>query len=577
MANQREELYYKEELRYLKEAGAQFASRHADIGQYLGLTADDPALRDPHTERIIEAFAFLSGRLRRFLDGQYSQLTHGLFNLIYPHYLRPIAPKCIVALSPMMSMLDKPVQIPARTLLTSREDHEDGGYRFSTTHAIKVQPIEIDKVYVDPDTGRDFSLSVRLKAHDGFDLSACDLDALEFYIHGDPRNRYELFQHLADPTTSVVVKNMRGHAPLSIRWTGFDASYLLTPEDAGDFAMTHAIRDYFDFPERFGFFKIDGLQAAFEASNQPEVNLAAQAFQLNFLFNKAFTQGSVFGNDNLRLYCVPAVNLHPVDCEPFTVDKDRFEFPLVPQLRKPWQQIHHITKVVANHDEAGMCLVGPYFRMAGRDDHRFYTLRREQVGDGWRTYLRFLDIADDSPTPLDGWQISTQAWCCDGDRAQSLGVDSIREILPGQLPETIRCRNITQTTLAYWPPLNDPREWQFLASLAHRFRDIATRDRLRSLCDLYNHPRTDWCNRKIDGIIAVKQAKAHRIYQGFPIAGRNFEVTVDANQFQHMGDVALFTKVLGFFLQGYCPMNEFIFLRVDARNTEEVFTHEVVG
>ena len=80
--------YYNEELKYLREAGAEFASKHEKIARLLHIEKDN--CDDPHTERFIEAAAFLAARVHHELDAEFPLITESLLGVLYPHYLRPI-------------------------------------------------------------------------------------------------------------------------------------------------------------------------------------------------------------------------------------------------------------------------------------------------------------------------------------------------------------------------------------------------------------------------------------------------------------------------------------------------------
>ena len=54
--------YYERELSFVRQMGAEFARKYPKIAARLSLEADK--CEDPHVERMIEAFAFLAGRLR---------------------------------------------------------------------------------------------------------------------------------------------------------------------------------------------------------------------------------------------------------------------------------------------------------------------------------------------------------------------------------------------------------------------------------------------------------------------------------------------------------------------------------
>src|SRR5215813_13058814 len=51
---------------------------------------------DPHVERLIESFALVAGRIHHKLDDEFPELTDGLLNILYPHYLAPIPSMAVV-------------------------------------------------------------------------------------------------------------------------------------------------------------------------------------------------------------------------------------------------------------------------------------------------------------------------------------------------------------------------------------------------------------------------------------------------------------------------------------------------
>ncbi len=67
--------YYEAEMRYLREAGKEFAQAFPDRARMLNI--DRIGERDPHVERLFEGFAFLMGRLRHKLDDELPELTEG--------------------------------------------------------------------------------------------------------------------------------------------------------------------------------------------------------------------------------------------------------------------------------------------------------------------------------------------------------------------------------------------------------------------------------------------------------------------------------------------------------------------
>lgn len=121
--------YYEAEMRYLREAGKEFARAHPDRAAMLNL--DKPGARDPYVERLFEGFAFLMGRLREKLDDDLPELTEGLVSLLWPHYMRTIpslaivefsltgvvcaSPKCWLKASPCCHVLSGRIKPPVST------------------------------------------------------------------------------------------------------------------------------------------------------------------------------------------------------------------------------------------------------------------------------------------------------------------------------------------------------------------------------------------------------------------------------------------------------------------------------
>src|ERR671933_327097 len=86
--------YYERELVFLRRMGAEFARKYPKLAARLQL--DEEKVEDPHVERMIEAFAFLTGRIALKLDDELPEITESFLNVLYPHYLAPIPSMAIV-------------------------------------------------------------------------------------------------------------------------------------------------------------------------------------------------------------------------------------------------------------------------------------------------------------------------------------------------------------------------------------------------------------------------------------------------------------------------------------------------
>ena len=72
----------------MRQMGAEFAKRYPKIGARLLLEEDK--CEDPHVERLIEAFAFLSARIHKKIEDEFPEVTTSLLKaLLKIFFIRP--------------------------------------------------------------------------------------------------------------------------------------------------------------------------------------------------------------------------------------------------------------------------------------------------------------------------------------------------------------------------------------------------------------------------------------------------------------------------------------------------------
>ena len=79
--------YYVRELEYLRKMGAEFQAQYPLLASRLDIGDADST--DPHVERLLESFAFLSGRLQYNIESEFPEIPSAMFNLLYPHLQAP--------------------------------------------------------------------------------------------------------------------------------------------------------------------------------------------------------------------------------------------------------------------------------------------------------------------------------------------------------------------------------------------------------------------------------------------------------------------------------------------------------
>lgn len=112
-----EERYYREELDYLRQLGKLLAQEKPHLAHFLAEKEGDPDV-----ERLMEAFAFMSGSLRQKLEDEFPEFTHGLIRMLWANYLRPVPAMTVIAYEPKTDQLKVPVQVCRNELIRSRSE-----------------------------------------------------------------------------------------------------------------------------------------------------------------------------------------------------------------------------------------------------------------------------------------------------------------------------------------------------------------------------------------------------------------------------------------------------------------------
>ena len=286
--------YYERELIFLRQMGAEFAQKYPKIASRLLLESD--RCEDPHVERLIEAFAFLAGRVHLKVDDEFPEITESFLNVLYPHYLAPIPSMSIVQFTPKEGTLTTGYPIPRGTGLYSRPI-QGTPCRFRTGYATTLWPIEMVSASLeslDPvDTrGRwnEAVLKLTLSCMNDTSLKTLKtgdtqqpISSLRFYLNGDLQVVYSLYEMIFNHATRVEIRpglltpSRRTKKlvlaklptivmkPSVLGQVGFELDEGLLQYTARSFPGYRLLSEYFALPEKFLFFDLKGLDQAARA------------------------------------------------------------------------------------------------------------------------------------------------------------------------------------------------------------------------------------------------------------------------------------------------------------------------
>ncbi|SDG40934.1 type VI secretion system baseplate subunit TssF [Paraburkholderia phenazinium] len=574
--------YYEAEMRYLREAGKEFAKAHPDRARMLNL--DRVGDRDPYVERLYEGFAFLTGRLQQKLDDELPELTEGLVSLLWPHYLRMIPSLSVVELSPLAEQLQKtetvPAGVPVRSapIATPVASGAEGSTPktvqcvYRTTQAVMLQPVRL--VDAGPTVRHDGRSVIRLRflIDDSARREATDLSRLRLYLNADLPTAFAMHLALTRQVDSIAwrIPEVRDGesmplAGMHIEPAGFTTEERLWPKAEAAFSGYQLLLEYFTFREKFLFVDLCGLDVAKLPAN-------ATSFELEVLLTHSYPSDQRFTIENVRLYCTPVINLFTLDAEPIQVDHHETEYRVVPAGHQGEHVETYSVDAIESfdHETAERYEYVPFATFR----HRGGMLRHEAPERYFHTRVR------PGVTGLhDTWVIlGGHAWETMDDLPEeslSLRVTGTNGLLPRKglreasinelgesTPNVSAVRNLTAPTLPLYPPTDDRFQWRLLSHLAPNFLSLMDAEVLRGALGLYDWSNDELNRRRLAGILHVSEELLEEVSGGSVERGVLIEVTLDSHAFAGEGDVTLFAELLHRFFALYAEINLFTKLAI---------------
>lgn len=554
--------YYDAEMRYLREAGQEFAEAFPDRAAQLNL--DKPGARDPYVERLFEGFAFLMGRLREKLDDDLPELTEGLVSLLWPHYLRTIPSLSIVELVPDLAHIkNNEVLAAGFEVLSQPIGPRRTRCCYTTTQELKLRPLAIESVRVDHEPDGRSLLRIEFACNAQTDWSQTDLSRLPLYLNADAPLASALHHALTRNAQAVYVRlpgeshrrRLTGHfAP-----KGFADDDRLWPKGDSAFSGYQLLLEYFTFREKFMFVTLCGLET-FEFAQ------GTTRFHLEVVLSEAWPATFNLGAEHLRLHAVPVINLFKLECDPMELQPLQTDYLLRPmRLQDGHIEIYSVDQVTAMQSGARHDYV-PFtsFRHKGgmlRDEapDRYFHTRLKRGANGLHdTWLILGGEGFDLDRLRSQESLSLQLTGTHGQLPRKALQSTLLDTPGGSSPIPLRVRNLCAPTLPCYPPNRDRFHWRVLSHLGSNFLPMLdSAEVLRGTLALYDWTASELNRRRLAAILEVRHHLVQRFEKGFLLRGVDIEVTLDANGFCGEGDISLFGEMLQRFFALYADIHLF--------------------
>ncbi|WP_279450280.1 type VI secretion system baseplate subunit TssF [Aeromonas hydrophila] len=564
------EHYFRDELAFLRLQGREFADAYPELTRFLS-----EQNTDPDVERLLEGFAFLTGNLRAKIEDEFPELTHGLLNMLWPNYLRPVPSMTIMQFSVIPGAIAQPALVRQGCQLDSLPLDEVTCH-FQTCHDTWVYPADIR--HIAAQSGNDLStISLDIALHAPLPLSELQLDKLRFFLGGDSYTAYELYFWLSNQLSHIELeidgKRFRQEAK-ALKSVGFERDDALLPYPNNVYSGYRILQEYFCFPESFLFFELSG-------GEWPKQPLPVSEFKVHFCFDRPLPAELKIRPDSFMLNCVPAINLFQHDSEPVNLNGRQAEYPLKASYR------HADSFEIFSVDQVEGWVEGNLGRSRGtpriyqpfesfqhqieRAKQRlalYYRVRVKEAvsGDGFEHSLSFVRGDETTTVELDE-SISVTLTCSNRSRAARLKVGSVC-VPTGSSPSFATFRNLIRPTRPLRPALDGSLHWTLISNLSLNYVSLLRRDALVQVLRTYDFPalhdkQAEQASRKrLAGIEEIETKPVDRLVRGMPVRGLKSVLSIRQSAFGSEGELYLFSTVLAHFFSLYASVNAFHLLEV---------------
>jgi type VI secretion system protein ImpG len=553
--------YYDAEMRYLREAAKEFAQAHPDRAAMLDL--DKAGIPDPYVERLFEGFAFSMGRLRAKIDDHLPEFTEGLMSLLWPHYLRTIPSLSIVELLPDIDVLKMSERINARFgVLSQPVGPKKTVCQYRTTQPVTLNPLSVTAVNIDAEPDGRSVIRMRIKCNPQMDWSQTDLTRLSFYLSGDAPVTHAL--HLA--LTKRLALYLR--LPKSVERIrldgyfspgGFASEDSLWPKGDTAFGGWQLLLEYFTFREKFMFVHLNGLEKIMFPAG-------IDCFEIEVVLTQQWNSELPLGSENIRLHCVPVINLFTMEADPLVVNGLESEYLLRPRRLQDGHTEIYAVDAVSGSQRTHNAVYAPFtsFRHKGgmmrrNAPERYYHTRvRRGVSGLYDTWLILGGDAWERDRLAEQETLSLKVTGTNGQLPRRALQSSLLNRCEQILQTPIAVRNLCKPTLPAYPPAEDRFHWRVLSHLGSSFLNMmASAEVLKGTLSLYNWQDDELNYRRLDAIMDVQQHEIQRFEKGFLLRGVDIEITLDENGFTGEGDIHLFGEMLNRFFALYADIHLF--------------------
>lgn len=603
-----EESYYREELDYLRQLGKLLAREKPHLARFLAEKEGDPDV-----ERLMEAFAFLSGGLRQKLEDEFPEFSHGLINMLWANYLRPVPAMTIIEYKPAASQFSAPAKVCRDELISSgvvrgessgrkkvlADDNAEAlpGCHFTLARDTWLQPLHIRDVR-NTSSLKKGVIEIDFFTEGTISSRSLDLSKLTFWLgNEDDYTRHQLYLWFSERLMDAELVAGDRRLPLPDLWleaAGFEREDALLPWPKNVHNGYRVLQEYFCYPESFFFFHLR------DVAPLPE-DFPVSALTLRLHFNQPLPVYSKLRQNSLRLYCTPAVNLFRHYAEPVNPDGSAPQYPLSVSHKHPDYydifQVKSVSSKVAVSD--GVPSLGERERQWPEFEsfqHQIeYSQQREVVYWHHRTktslFHRGLEHsiafvhADGHQPDLSqlSKEVITTSLVCTNRKLPSLLHTGDICVAVDKNPAVASFSNVTRPTRQLYPVTDGDMHWSLISCMNLNYLSLLDREALIQVMRTFDlpgihHPQqARLSTQKLDAIEKLDTRPVDRLFKGVPVRGLATTLWINPAPFVCAGEIYLLGNVLSHFFALYASINSFHCLKIINTESQEAWEWQHTG
>jgi len=571
--------YYIKELNSLRVDGAQFAKKNPGLSSYLAKEG-----QDPDVERMLEGFAFLTGRLHQKFDEELPEVAHNLVQLLWPNYIRPIPSYAIIKFDALKNDL-KNQEVPKGLQVLSQTSSQGVTCKFKTSFKTQVMPLKLDDTeYLTQ--GKKATIELNLKMSVAGNLSEVSFETLRLFLGGSKFMAKELYLYLSRyvENIEVIIKDKTKKeidriylSKNSVSAVGFNASETIVPHPKNTFDGYVMMQEYFCFQDKHLFLDIKNLE---QIENISVSSLSqSNSFSLKFHLSKRLSTAQLPTTDDFHLFCTPVINLFESDAVPIRKTEEEDEYILIPsELKKEHSEVFSIENVRGWIPRKNIYQDYYPFESFGdiSDEGEYYSerIKLNEVKNRTDTFLRFASPSG-AFTELEhsAATVSVKMMSTNKDIPSTLQLGSLCVNDPISSSD-LSFHNITIPSVSYPPPIGGDFLWKLISNMSLNYLSLENISTLKMILQTYDFFGASDIRQKektdtiLSGLISISNKRIQMIYEGLPIRGIETELYLDPTKFTGIGEAYHLCCILNEFFSLYCSVNSFHKLVVHIENHE---------